>query len=73
MAIDIGRRQFISALGGMAVAWPLGARAQQSDVHHLGFLSAGTGSDAFSKDNSVALLQGLGAFGWKEGVNHPAC
>jgi len=58
----------MTALGGAASAWPLAVRAQQSSVHHLGFLSAGTGSDAFSKDNAAALLQGLEAFGWKEGV-----
>ena len=37
MAIEIGRRQFVTALGGATVVWPLAARAEDAPRVRVGW------------------------------------
>jgi hypothetical protein len=65
MSIDIGRRQFITALGVAPVAWPLAARAQQPTLAVIGFL--GVKSTDLRADRLREFRDGMNESGFVEG------
>ena len=64
------RREFITLLGGAAVAWPRAARAQQADrMRRVGVLWSLAADDPEGKARLAAFLQGLQELGWTDGRN----
>jgi putative ABC transport system substrate-binding protein len=63
------RRQFITLLGATA-AWPLAARAQQSDrIRRIGVLMSVAAEDPEGPARTAAFAHGLQQLGWSVGGN----
>jgi hypothetical protein len=58
------RREFISVIGGAAVAWPVAARAQQGErMRRVGVLMNTAADDPIGQTRIAAFLQGLQQLG----------
>jgi putative tryptophan/tyrosine transport system substrate-binding protein len=64
------RREFITLFGGAAAAWPVAARAQQSErMRRIGVLMPWATDDPVAKARVAAFQQELQQLGWTEGRN----
>ena len=64
------RREFITLLGGAAVAWPIAARAQQTEqMRRIGVLGGFAENDPEMKARLAGFRQGLERLGWSDGRN----
>ena len=70
MAGGIGRRGFVSAIGG-GLVWPLAARAQRGDqIRRVGLLPTGyRQTDPEGQARVNAFIDSLGTLGWTDGRN----
>ena len=63
------RRDFITAIGGSAIAWPLVARAQAERVRNVGVLLSTSEEDPEGQARVALLRQAFHELGWVEGRN----
>jgi ABC-type uncharacterized transport system substrate-binding protein len=64
------RREFIELLGGVAIAWPLEARAQPRErMRRIGVVMAYAENDPNGQTQVAALREQLQKLGWVEGSN----
>ena len=64
------RREFITLLGGAAVAWPLAASAQRPErMRRIGVLMAAAADDPEYQARIGAFRQELALLGWTDGQN----
>jgi putative ABC transport system substrate-binding protein len=66
----VNRRDLIALLGSTAVAWPLGARAQQPErMRRIGVLTNIAEDDLEARARIAAFKSSLHELGWSEGRN----
>ncbi len=64
------RREFITLIGGVAVAWPFAVRAQQADrMRRIGVIESVGADNPDALARHAAFLQGLQQLGWTDGRN----
>src|SRR5882724_6328932 len=64
------RREFIRLAGGVGLAWPLAARAQQGErMRRIGVLVGASADGMDAQARQAAFLQGLQQLGWSDGRN----
>jgi DNA-binding LacI/PurR family transcriptional regulator len=69
MATHVRRREFITLLGGAAVAWPVSAHAQQGKRMRRIAVLMGIANDLEGRERVMAFRQGLQQQGWVDGRN----
>ena len=70
MTAFIGRREFITLLGGAAATWSMAAHAQQPErVRRIGVLDVLAHNDPEGHARTAALLRTLQQLGWTDGRN----
>ncbi len=67
LLLDMRRREFITLLGGVALAWPLAAQAER--IRRIGVLSPYPADDPDVMERIGAFRRGMQEHGWSEGRN----
>jgi hypothetical protein len=68
--VTVKRREFIALLGAATVAWPLVARAQQSErMRRIGVLIQVGDNDTDAQARIKVLQETLKQLGWSNGLN----
>src|SRR5262245_4928601 len=69
LGADMRRRRFLVAIGGVAIAWRLEAKAQPKSLSVIGLLGAAVPNDTEVARNLAAFRKGLADAGYVEGQN----